>query len=83
MKKYLVSVYLPAAGRHLDVFLPSGKRIAEVIHLLVKVAESLTGGSYKGTQDAMLLNAESGVPYPLTHTVEEVGIRNATALILI
>ena len=83
MEKYLVSVYLPAAGKHLDVFLPGGKRIAEVIRLLVTVAETLTGGSYRGTTDAMLLNAESGIPYPLTHTVEEVGIRNATALILI
>lgn len=83
MKKYLVSIYLPAAGKHLDVFLPAGKRIAEVIRLLVTVAESLTGGSYRGTANAMLLNAESGVPYPLTYTVEEAGIRNATALILI
>ena len=83
MKKYLVSVYLPAAGKHLDVFLPAGKRITEVIRLLVSAAESLTGGSYRGTMNAMLLDAQSGVPYPLMLTVEEAGIRNASELILI
>lgn len=82
MKKYLVNIYLPAVGKHMDVFLPAGKRIGEVIRLLVTVAESLTGG-YKGTMDAMLLNAENGIPYSLSDTVEEAGIRNASRLILI
>lgn len=83
MKKYLVDVYLPAAGKHLDVFLPAGKQIGETIRLLVAVAESLSGGSYKGTPDAMLLRADSGEPYPLKITVEEAGIRNSSHLILI
>lgn len=83
MKKYLVDVYLPAAGKHLDVFLPAGKRIGEVVRLLVSAAEPLSGGSYKGTADAMLLNADNGEPYCTGITVEEAGIRNATRLILI
>ena len=83
MKKYLVDVYLPAAGKHLDVFLPAGKQIGEVIRLLVTLAEQLSSGSYKGTADAMLLNAESGEPYCVTTTVEDAGIRNAAHLILI
>lgn len=83
MKKYLVDVYLPTAGKHMNVFLPSTKDIGEVIGLLARAAESLSGGSYKGTADAMLLNAVSGIPYELTVTVEEAGIRNASQLILI
>ena len=83
MNKYLVDVYLPAAGKHLDVFLPENKQIGEVIRLLVSVAESLSGGSYKGIGDAMLLSAQTGKPYILTQTVEEAGIRNASRLILI
>ena len=83
MKKYLTDVYLPAAGKHLDVLLPSNKQIGEVIRLLVSLAEPLSGGSYQGTADAMLLSADSGVPFELTVTVEEAGIRNASRLILI
>jgi len=83
MKKYLVDIHLPAAGKHLDVFLPAEKYIGEAIPLLVSAAESLSGGSYKGTPDAMLLNAVTGEPYPLNLTVEDAGIRNASHLILI
>lgn len=83
MKKYLVDVYLPAAGQHLDVFLPYSKTIGEVIRLLVNVADSLSNGVYKGTSDSMLLSADTGLPYTLTDTVEEAGIRNAARLILI
>ena len=83
MKKYLVDVYLPAANRHLNVFLPSTKEIGEVTRLLVSAAESLADGSYRGTADAMLLDAKTGQPFVLTATVEEAGIRSASHLILI
>lgn len=83
MNKYLVDLYLPAAGIHLDVFLPGEKYIGEAIPLLVSAAESLSGGSYKGTADAMLLNAATGEPYDVNLTVEDAGIRNAAHLILI
>jgi hypothetical protein len=83
MKKYLVDIHLPAAGKHLNVLLPSTKEIGEVIGLLIRVAEPLTDGSYKGTPNTMLLDAESGQPFDRTKTVEEVGIRNASYLILI
>lgn len=83
MKKYLVDVYLPAAGKHMNVFLPNTKEIGEVIGLLVRVADSLSGGSYKGTPDSMLLDAGSGEPYDLSLTVEDAGIRNSSQLMLI
>ena len=83
MKKYLVDVYLPAAGKHLDVYLPTGKKIGEATKLLVNVAESLSDGSYKGTANAVLLNANNGEPFNPNDTVYDVGIRNSSKLILI
>ena len=83
MKKYLVDIYLPTIGKHLNVFLPSSKEIGEIIGLLARAAENLSGGSYRGTPNTMLLNALDGVPYDLFITVEEAGIRNASQLILI
>ena len=83
MKKYLVDVYLPAVGRHYDALLPAGKPVAEATHLLVLLAESLSGGSYEGTDQAVLLDAESGLPLPREDTVYDAGIRNASQLILI
>ena len=82
MKKYLVDLYLPSAGKHFDVYLPTGKQIGEVIQLLVSIAESLYGGSYKGTNDALLLNAYNGEPYNQNDSVYDAGIRNSSKLIL-
>ena len=83
MKKYLVDVYLPATGKHYDVYLPTGKQIGEATQLLVSIAESLSGGSYKGTADSLLLNANSGEPLNRDFTVYDAGIRNSSKLILI
>ena len=82
MTKYLVDIYIPAAGQHLAAFLPANKEIGEIIQLLVSASATLVGGSYKGGPDTMLLSAETGSPYDNTLTVEEADIRNATRLIL-
>ena len=83
MKKYLVAVYLPASGKHLDVYLPTGKQIGEATQLLVNIAESLSGGSYKGTVNSVLLDASNGEPFNRSDTVYDAGIRNSSKLILI
>ena len=80
---FLVDDYLPAAGKHVDVFLPAGKQIGEATRLLAELAGSLSGGSYQGTADAVLLDAGSGRPFPREATVADAGIRNASRLILI
>lgn len=83
MKKYLVDVYLPASGKHYDVYLPAGKQIGEATQLLISIAESLSAGSFKGTPDTVLLNAGDGQPFNRTDTVYDAGIRNSTQLILV
>ena len=83
MKKYLVNVYIPATGKHLDVYLPTGKQIGEATRLIANMAESLSNGSYKSTINTMLLNANNGEPLDNNKTVYDVGIRNSYKLILI
>lgn len=83
MKKYLVDVYLPAVSKHYDVYLPSEKQIGEATKLLVGLLESLSNGSYKGTADAVLLNAETGLPLNRNGTALDAGIRNGSKLILV
>ena len=83
MKKYLVDVYLPAVGKHIDVYLPTGKKIGEATQLLVGIAEYLSGGGYKGTKNSVLLNAKNGEPLNRDETVYDAGIRNSSKLILI
>ena len=83
MKKYLVDVYIPATGKHYDAYLPAGKQIGEATQLLVNIAESLSQGSYMGTTDAVLLNANNGEPFDRNDTVYDANIRNSSKLILI
>ncbi|MCL2082881.1 MAG: EsaB/YukD family protein [Oscillospiraceae bacterium] len=83
MKKYLVDVYLPADGRHYDVYLPTGKQIGEATQLLVKIVESQPGSGYKGGANSVLLYANNGEPLDRNLTVYDAGIRNSTKLILI
>lgn len=83
MKKYLVEVQFPASGQRYDAYLPANKRICEVTALLAQIAASLSQGTYEGTDDAMLINADDGVPFDRESTVFDAGIRNASRLILI
>lgn len=83
MRKYLVDIYLPAVGQHYDVYLPTGKRIGEATQLISGIAASLSGGSYKGGSDSVLLDADTGEPFERGMTVYDAGIRNSSRLILI
>lgn len=83
MKKYLVDLYLPASGTHYDVYLPAGKMIGEATILLVRLAESLSDGNYKGSDNSVLINAENGRIYDRNTTVFDSGIRNSEKLILV
>lgn len=83
MKKYLVDVYLPAINKHYDVYLPANKPIGEATTLLVKLAESLSDGKFKGTSDAVLLNSNDGKIINRDLNVFDAGIRNASMLILV
>lgn len=83
MKKYLVDVYLPTAGLHLDAFLPANKSIGDVLYLLSIMGKNVSNGTYQPTSSSMLLDAENGQELDNQKTVEEAGIRNASRLILI
>ncbi len=83
MTKYLVDVYLPAIGKHYDAYLPGCKYIGEVILLLVNIMESLSNGSFKGSAESVLINADNGQLLDCNATVFDAGIRNSSKLILI
>ena len=83
MKKYLVNIRLPSIGKSYDVYLPAGKLVGESTSLLIEIAESLTGGDYQGTENSVLLDAESGMPLQVDITIYDAGVRNSSRLILI
>lgn len=83
MTKYLVDVYVPAIDTHYDVWLPAGKTIIEVTQLLKTMIPSLSEDSYRGSEETLLIDALSGNYLNPQGTIYDVGIRNASKLILI
>jgi hypothetical protein len=83
MKKYLVDVYIPAAGRHMDAFIPCGKRVGEAAFLLAGIAETVCEGAFLKIDNSVLISAENGLPFDRNKTVDDAGIKNASRLILI
>lgn len=83
MKKYLVDVYLPAAGKHFDVFLPENKYIGEAVSLIAEAIIPLSGNRFEKTPYTVLINANNGMVYDSNITVFDAKIRNSSKLILI
>lgn len=83
MKKYLVDVYLPAAGKHFDVFLPENKYIGEAVSLIAEAIIPLSGNSFEKTPYTVLINVNNGMVYESNITVFDAEIRNSSKLILI
>lgn len=83
MIKIVVEVYFPVAGKAYDVFIPFKSKMSEVLMLLCRVAPELSDGVFKASKDTVLCDRSDGVILNLNMTVEELGIRNGTKLILL
>lgn len=83
MDKVLVEIFLPAAGKSYDVYIPLENRMSEVLLLVSSLLTELADGKYKATPDAVLCDAETGIIFNINMTVAELGIQNGSRLMLI
>ena len=81
--KVLVEVLVPASGEKYDMFIPLTIRMGEVVQLVASVVNDLSAGKFKASEDAVLFNADSGIPYDVNTVVAELQIQNGTRLMLI
>lgn len=81
--KVLVEISVPAAGGKYDVFIPLDSRMSEVVRLVASAMSELSQGRYKATEQAVLLDAESGTIFRSDMMVEELGIKNGSRLVLV
>lgn len=83
MNKVLVEVFLPAANRSFDVFIPLESKMSEVVVLVSSLLSDLSDGKYKANGNAVLCDAQSGIIYNINMAVAELGITNGSKLMLI
>ena len=83
MEQVLVKLYVPALEKKYDVWIPSHKRIYNVIYLLVKAINEMNDNNYKARETPQLYDKMTANAYDLNLSVKESNIRNGTELVLI
>lgn len=83
MDNVLVKLYIPMLEEIYDVWIPSHKRIYNVIILLVKAINELNNNCYKPSEMPMLYDKLTTEMYDVNLKVMETNIRSGTELILL
>lgn len=83
MDKVFVKLYVPALEEIYDVWIPSHKRIGNIIYLLIKAINELNDGEYMPTKMPALYDKLTAEEYDIDLSVKESTIRSGTELILI
>jgi len=83
MNNVLVKLYVPMLEETYDVWIPSHKRIYNVIILLVKAINELNNNCYILNEMPMLYDKLTAEIFDVNLRVKETNIRSGTELILL
>jgi len=81
--KVLVDVFLPAANRSFDVYIPSKMKVHEATRLLSGIVSDLSSGYFIADENTELCDRRSGDSLDVNRSIEELKIHNGSKLILI
>ncbi len=81
--KALVEVFVPAAAKKFDVYIPLEIKMSEAVRLVAAALSELSDNKYKATADAVLCDADTGIIYNINVEVAELGIKTGSRLMLI
>ncbi len=82
MYKILVDVYVPSLLKDFEFFIPLRSRIDEVTSLIRKAIEEMTDGMFLPDSGVMLCDRESGEIFNINLTVEQIGLKEGSRLML-
>jgi hypothetical protein len=83
MHKILVEIYNPASNNSYDVFIPLKSPVYEVVYLLTHTISELSQGQYKATEQSILCDRQTGDLFDINKTIEELGLKNGSKLMLL
>lgn len=83
MDNVLIKLYVPMLEEIYDVWIPSQKRIYNVIVLLVKAINELNNNCYNPKKIPVLYDKITAEMYDVNLKIIETNIRNGTELILV
>jgi hypothetical protein len=83
MHRILVEVYNPASNDTYDVLIPMESKLYEVTQLMSNAVSELSQGFYKATQQTVLCDRVTGQVLDINSSVEELGLKNGSKLMLL
>ena len=83
MDNVLVKLYVPVLEEIYDVWIPSHKRIYNVIILLVKAINELNDNCYQPSKMPIMYDKLTAEAYDINWIVKETTIRSGTEIILL
>lgn len=81
--KFLVELFVPSIGMKYNVYIPVNRRIGNVIVLLNKALFDLTNGEYIGTDNTIIYDRDTGLPYDINLLVRETNIKNGSGIVIL
>ncbi len=81
--KVLVEIYVPELDKKYNIFVPSARKISNVIIDLIKGIGELSDGAYPSRLNHALMNSDTCEIYNVSLTFKEAGILNGMKLLLI
>ena len=83
MSKILTEVFVPSIRETFEIYIPLDSRISEVLTLIEQAVQELTGGAFLPDRQVVLCERNSGMVYNINMTVEQVGLKNGSQLMIL
>jgi hypothetical protein len=83
MEKILVEVFLPAANKSFDVYIPLKLRFYEVTFMIAKAVSELSNGFFNAQEVSLFCEKSTGKLLNVNRSSEELGLKNGSKLMLL
>lgn len=83
MNKVLVELYVPIIEEKYNIWIPTNRRIHNVIRLTVKALNELTEGQYNPKKMPLLYDKQTAKLFDINLTIRESTIKNGSEIVLI
>lgn len=80
--KILVELIVPVLEEKYDVYVPINKKIGNIIIILSKIVNELSGGYFEENEQRAIYDGDTGERYAMDSLVRNTPIRNGSRIIL-
>lgn len=83
MDKILVEVFLPAANKSFEIYIPLEIKIYELTFLVEKIVSELSNGLFTSNDDSVICERSTGNILNVNMSVKELDLKNGSKLMLL